>query len=118
MAQTQSIVQTGRGARLERMRTVASLMDVQFNFLGIRYGFDSLIGLFPLLGDFVTACISLYILWEAYMLGVPEKVLSKMFQNVIIDAFIGGIPLIGDLFDLVFKANKRNLALVEEYLNA
>ncbi len=116
MATTYQLTTRGDTARLERVRMLAGLMDTQFTFLGVRYGFDTLIGLFPLLGDMVAAFISLYIIWEARLMGVPMPVLNTMARNVLLDTLIGGIPLAGDLFDVFFKANQRNLALIENHL--
>lgn len=102
--------------RLNRMRGIAKIMDSEFSFLGISYGLDAIIGLIPWLGDVLTGIVSVYIVWEAYKIGVPEKMLRRMISNVIVDVFIGGVPVLGDIFDVLFKANKRNVAMVEKYL--
>lgn len=91
-------------------------MDARFSLLGYRFGLDSIIGLVPWLGDVAGGVISIYIIWEARKIGVPEKMTNNMIVNVLMDVFIGGVPVLGDIFDLVFKANRRNVAMIEEYL--
>jgi hypothetical protein len=103
-----------RGRVEERLRFLARLMDAQFVVPGTRwrFGFDSLLGLVPGIGDVGTALISLYIIAEAQRLGVPRRVLRRMAANVLVDVVIGTIPLAGDVFDAMFKANLRNLRLM------
>lgn len=100
------------------MRWLAVLMDARFEILGIRVGLDSIIGLFPAVGDIAAGVVSVYIVWEARRIGVPDDITGKMMLNVLIDVLIGGIPVIGDLFDLAFKANLRNMAMIEEFIAA
>jgi len=106
-----------RLARLRRMRGLARLMDTALRIPGTRFSFgaDSVIGLVPGVGDFAGAAISLYIVNEARRLGVPNDKLFKMLANIGFDAAAGSIPLIGDLFDVYFKSNRRNLDLVLEH---
>lgn len=105
--------------RLERLRSLAHLLDDHFAIPGTRYriGLDGLIGLVPGIGDAVTTAISLYIVLEARRLGVPVGKLGRMGLNVGLDALFGAVPLVGDLFDVAWKANKRNLNLVLEHLD-
>ncbi len=105
-------------ARLNNLRRVAWLIDGAFRlpFTRFRFGLNSLIGLTPAAGDAVLAAISLYIVNEARLLGVPGPLLAKMIRNVAIEAIAGAIPVIGDLFDAAFKANLRNLAIIEDHL--
>lgn len=100
-------------AALERMQTVASVLDESIPIPGIGYriGLDPLVGVLPVAGDVVTGLCSLYILVEAGRLGVSRGTLAKMFGNVAVDAVAGSVPLIGDLFDSVWKANLRNVRL-------
>lgn len=104
--------------RLQRLRRLAWLVDGAFKlpFTRFRFGLNSIIGLAPAAGDAVLAMISLYIVNEARQLGVPTPVIMKMLGNVAIEAVGGAVPLVGDLFDVAFKANLRNLALIEEHL--
>lgn len=103
-------------ARLARIQRIASLMDAEFRVAGVRFGLDSLIGLMPAFGDAIGGLISLYIIWEARKIGVPREVINKMIARVLLDVFIGGIPVLGDVFDIVYKANQRNVATVEQYV--
>ena len=84
---------------------------------GIRFGVDSILGLLPGIGDAGSAVVSLLIINEARRLGVPKTLLVHMLYNVGVDTGIGAIPLLGDLFDVYFKANKRNADLILEYFD-
>jgi hypothetical protein len=81
-----------------------------------RLGLNSLIGLPPVAGDAMLTAISLWIVWEAKRLGLPRKKIARMLGNVAIETALGTVPLVGDLFDVVWKANLRNLAIVEKHL--
>ena len=112
---------TSRAAsRLSRLRTIAWLVDGAFRVPGtkFRFGLNSLIGLTPAAGDAVLAAISLYIVYEARKLGVPRDLLMRMLGNIGIETAAGAVPIVGDLFDMGFKANLRNLAIIEEHLNS
>lgn len=98
-------------ARLDR---IAKMLDSQFSFLGIRFGFDSILGLVPVVGDAAALGISGYLIAEAARAGARKRTLLKMVLNTGIDATLGSIPLIGDLFDVFFKANQRNVRLVRD----
>ena len=103
--------------RLRRMSAIANLMDtaVTIPLTRIRLGADSVLGLAPVLGDVAGAAISLVLVNEARRLGVPREKLLGMLLNVGIDAFGGSVPILGDLFDVYFKANKRNVDLVLDH---
>lgn len=81
-----------------------------------RFGVDSLVGLAPVAGDAVMAAVSLYFVWEARRLGAPPSLLARMVGNIAVDAAGGSIPVVGDLFDAAFRANLRNVALLEDWL--
>lgn len=102
---------------LERLRWLGNLLDNSIPVPGtnFRFGLDSIIGLVPGVGDLVGGALSLYILIEAARLGVPRSLLARMGSNVVVDVLVGGIPLLGDLFDAGFKANMRNLALLQQH---
>ena len=104
--------------RLARIRRLAWLIDGSARLPGttFRFGLNSLIGLVPAGGDAVLAGLSMVIVWEAHKLGVPRPVLARMVANIGIEAIGGAIPIAGDAFDMVFKANLRNVALIEDYL--
>lgn len=79
-------------------------------------GADSLVGLIPGLGDVMGGALSAYIIVEAARLGVPRHVLVRMVANLGVDMAVGSVPVLGDLFDVAFKANRRNMNLVERHL--
>jgi hypothetical protein len=101
--------------RLRRMRLLSHLLDEWLRIPGTSYriGLDGLIGLIPGVGDVAGALLSAYILREAYKLGVPMPTLMRMAGNIGLEAVIGAIPIVGDVFDFAWKANKKNLALVD-----
>jgi len=82
----------------------------------IRFGADGLIGLIPGIGDAITSAISAYIVCEARRLGVPRHLLLRMIANVAIDGMVGAIPVAGDFFDVMFRANQRNVRLLRRHL--
>lgn len=103
---------------LERLRTLARLLDsaVQIPGTSYRFGLDALIGLVPAIGDFVGALFSTVIIFQAARLGAPKSTLVRMMANVGLDTIVGGVPLLGDLFDVGWKSNIRNVALLEAHL--
>jgi Domain of unknown function (DUF4112) len=105
-------------ARLKRVRLLSRLLDEQFRIPGTRYrvGLDGLLGLIPGVGDAAGALLSTYILYEAMRLGAPSTVLLRMVANIGIDTVGGAIPVVGDIFDIAWKANKKNAALLHAYL--
>jgi hypothetical protein len=107
-----------RAQRRRRLETLAWLMDHSIPLPGVQYriGVDGLLGLIPGFGDAVGALVSTYLIGEAARLGAPRSVLVKMAFNVGLDALLGAIPLFGDLFDFAWRANRRNLRLLDAYL--
>jgi len=106
---------------LERtLQLLALLTDNVFRLpgLGWRFGLDPLIGLFPIVGDLASALVSLYIMQTATQFDVPRSTLARMALNVAVDYLLGSIPLIGNVFDFWWKANYRNVQLLERALNA
>lgn len=105
-------------ARVKRLRRLARLLDSQFAIPGtkIRFGLDSILGLLPGAGDTVTAMMAAYIVFEAWRIGISKQIIGRMLGNLLIDWVIGSIPVIGDIFDVGFKANERNIRLIEEEL--
>lgn len=102
----------------KRMRRLAWLMDSSITIpgLNVSIGVDPLLGLFPWFGDTIGAVLSSFILAEASRLGAPKSVLWKMAFNVAVDALVGAVPFVGDLFDFAWKANQRNVQLLDKYL--
>lgn len=103
---------------LTRLRGLTRLMDQAFGVPGTkwRFGLDALFGLVPGLGDVVGGVIAVYALHVARQLRAPGVIQLHMLSNIAIDATVGTIPIIGDLFDFVFKAQTRNLALLDNWL--
>lgn len=94
---------------------VVALLDDRFRIPGteVRFGLDPIIGiLFPGLGDAVTGVGSIGLLGLAFQRGVPRIVIFRMVVNIVVDAIAGALPLVGDVFDVAFKANRRNLDLI------
>jgi Domain of unknown function (DUF4112) len=109
-----------RGQRgLERLRVTARLFDQAFAVPGTkwRFGVDALFGLVPGLGDLAGAVVAVYALHVARIFRAPASVQLHMLGNITVDALVGTIPVIGDLFDFFFKAQTRNLALLEQWLD-
>ncbi|WP_225317707.1 MULTISPECIES: DUF4112 domain-containing protein [Haloferax] len=101
---------------LERLRTVSFYLDNAIEIPGTNYriGLDPILGFVPGVGDTVGSALSAYILVEAAMMGVPRATLARMFGNVLLDATVGSVPVAGDVFDAAWKANARNVRLIED----
>lgn len=82
---------------------------------GYRVGLDGFIGLIPGLGDFISSLLASLIVIEANQAGVPRTVLMRMLINVLIDTAVGSLPVVGDAFDFIWKANQKNSALLRQY---
>ncbi len=93
-------------------------MDSKFSIGPIRFGLDSIIGLIPGVGDSVGAALSSYIIFKAWSLNVSGATLGRMVLNTAIDSIVGAIPIVGDLFDVAWKANTKNLALLEKEMRS
>jgi hypothetical protein len=103
--------------RVVRIRSLARVLDTAVRIPGtdIRFGLDSIIGLIPGLGDVSGAVLSGYIVLASARLGVPPSVVSRMILNVLVDTAIGTVPVIGDVFDVAWRANIRNADLLEKH---
>jgi len=108
-----------REQRLARLDALAKLLDVAFILPGtnIRYGIDGLVGLIPVVGDIITTAISLWLVREARALGAPWHVTARMLGNVALDGVVGMVPLAGDVFDVMFRANVRNVRLLRRWMD-
>lgn len=103
---------------VQRVRKLSQLMDTQFKVGGVRFGLDPILGLFPGIGDFVTSAVSFYLIHLAWQLKSPPILLFRMGINVLIDGLIDLIPFVGNFFDLFWRANERNLKLLENYISS
>lgn len=108
-----------REQRIARLEAIAKLLDVAFILPGtkIRYGIDGLIGLIPVIGDIITTVISLWLVREARALGAPWYITARMLGNVAVDGVVGIVPFVGDAFDVMFRANMRNVRLLRRWLD-
>ncbi len=102
-------------AAMVRIEALARVMDsiVAIPGTNVRLGFDALLGLVPVVGDVVSQAISSYIIWEARRLGVSRWTMTRMIGNSLLDMTVGAVPVVGDAFDVAFRANLRNLALLK-----
>jgi hypothetical protein len=107
-----------REAVLKRLELLARFLDDAIELPGIRYriGWDGVIGLVPGVGDAISALLSGYLVWEAHRLGVSGGTMLKMIANIVIDMLVGAVPVLGDVLDFAWKANRRNLQLLREAL--
>jgi len=108
-----------REQRLARLEAMAKLLDVAFILPGtnIRYGIDGIIGLIPVVGDIIATALSLWLVREARALGAPWHVTARMLGNVAVQGVVGAVPVAGDAFDVLFRANMRNARLLRRWLD-
>ena len=104
--------------KLKRIRKIAKLLDTAVGIPGtkIRFGLEPILGILPGGGDLITAIISAYMIYLAASFGLEKSEILKMIKNVAIDTAIGSVPIAGDIFDAYFKANIRNLEILENHL--
>ncbi|MGL5879743.1 MAG: DUF4112 domain-containing protein [Xenococcaceae cyanobacterium] len=105
--------------KVNRLRRLSQLLDnaIPIPGTGYRVGIDPILGLLPGGGDTLTGALGAYIIIEAARMGIPRKVVGQMVRNIIFDSIIGIVPVLGDLFDVGWKANVRNIALLEKHLH-
>ena len=77
---------------------------------------DAIVGLVPVAGDVISGLISSYLIWEARRIGAPRWLVARMMANTLLDTTLGAIPLVGDAFDVMFRANMRNMALLRRHM--
>jgi hypothetical protein len=108
-----------REQRIARLEAMAKLLDIAFVLPGtkVRYGVDGLIGLIPVVGDVIATALSLWLVREARALGAPWHVTARMLGNVAIQGVAGTVPFAGDAFDILFRANMRNVRLLKRWLD-
>ena len=106
-------------ADMQRVENIARLMDsaVRIPVIGYRVGLDGILGLIPGVGDVATLLPAAYIIYLGQRMGAPRRVLLQMGANVAADTLIGTIPLIGDLFDFVYKSNRRNVEVLRRHVD-
>lgn len=106
-----------RARTLRRLRRLARLMDSTWRvpLVGWRFGLDPVLGLLPGGGDAAGLAVGAYIVYQAKQMGAPPELLARMAANIALDSLLGSVPVLGDLFDAVFKANTRNIDLLERW---
>ncbi|MBS1302812.1 DUF4112 domain-containing protein [Loktanella sp. SALINAS62] len=109
---------TDHETRLQRLEKMSVQLDSAFRIpvIGMRVGWDAIIGLIPGIGDTLMMVPALMIIAEAKRLGAASHVVARMGLNTAMDVLIGSIPIVGDLFDARFKANRRNVAILRAHL--
>lgn len=102
--------------KLLRLKLLSERLDDSIKIPGTnqKIGIDAIVGIIPILGDFIGVIFSTYIMYSGIKMGVSSKIVKKMAANIAIEFIIGSIPIIGDIFDALWKANKRNVELIEE----
>jgi hypothetical protein len=108
----------GSEESVARLEALGRLMDGAFVLPGtnIRLGLDAIIGLVPVAGDVISGLVSSYLIWEARQLGASRWLIARTMGNTLLDTTIGAIPLVGDAFDLLFRANMKNMALLRRHM--
>ena len=101
-------------ADLKRVRVLADLLDQRLSIAGFKFGLDAIIGLIPAVGDTIALAAAAYPLHLAHKHDLPKRVQRRMLFNIVVDYLVGIVPIAGDLFDAVYKANMRNLKLFEQ----
>ena len=102
--------------KLIRLKRLSERLDNTFTIPGTKYkiGIEALIGAVPIIGDLIGGILASYIMYSGVKMGAPPRIIARMAVNIAIDFAIGSIPIIGDLFDLVWKANRKNVELIED----
>lgn len=100
------------------IRWLADWLDTKFEIPGVkwRFGFDSIVGLIPGIGDLITTVLGGYIVYRAHELGAPKLLIARMLGNLAIDSVVGAVPIAGDMFDFAFKSHMRNVRLLLRWL--
>jgi hypothetical protein len=109
----------GTDEAVTRLEALAKLMDGSLVIPGtnFRLGLDAIIGLVPVVGDVISGVISSYLIWEARRLGAPKWLIARMMANTFLDTTIGAIPVVGDAFDVIFRGNMNNMALLRKHMD-
>lgn len=107
-----------RHPEIEKLSRYATLLDSRYRIPGtsIRFGWDAILGLIPGAGDLATAGPAAYLIYRSYRLGARKSAIARMAINAGVDLTIGVVPLVGDIFDVAFKGNRRNIAILEQEL--
>ena len=103
--------------KIEQLRRIAELLDGQFRIPGtdIEFGLDAIIGLVPGIGDLICGGISMWLIREARRLGAPRWLIARMVWNVAVDVSVVAVPVLGDMLDVAWKANRMNIELLSRH---
>ena len=107
-----------RRQSVERLDRLARLLDIAFVVPGtnVRFGIEAIIRLVPGIGDAIASALSCIIVYEAKRLDVPAHLYLRMIGNVILEGAVGAVPFVGDAFDVLFRANRRNIRILRDYM--
>lgn len=109
---------TNSNPQIKNLKTLSTWLDSQFKGpFGMRFGLDALLGLIPVVGDLATTLVSFYILVQAAQMGCSPATIARMGINIAIENFMDMFPILGNIFDFFWKANNKNLNLIERHLN-
>ncbi len=103
---------------LKMARFITDLLENKFGIGKFKFGFDPLIGAIPGFGDIFTLGFSLYLVWIGIKMKIPQEKIVEMVRNVILDFLIGLFPFLGDLADVVYRANSKNMKILETYAHS
>ena len=108
-----------RATSIKRLRSLSYVLDNAIPIPGTTYriGLDPILGLLPAVGDYVGTALSAYIVLQAAQMGASRATLSRMVLNIILETVVGTVPVVGDLFDATWKANAKNIALLETHID-
>ncbi len=100
-----------------RIEMLAKALDSAIRIPGtnVVMGIDAVLGLVPVIGDAISAAIASYIIWEARRLGAPRWLIARMAMNTTVDTLVGSVPVFGDVFDVAYKSNLKNIALLKRH---
>lgn len=120
LVEPELITNSSRHERLEQLGKFAELMDGQFRIPGtnIQFGLDAIIGLVPGIGDLVCGAMSMWLISEARQMGAPQWLIARMIWNVAVEVGVGAVPVVGDLFDVAWKANRKNIQLLRQHFES
>lgn len=106
--------------KMQQLEKLAKVMDGQFGIPGTKWrlGLDAVIGVVPVVGDLAGAAVSSYLIWQAWTLDAPKPLMWKMARNTLVETVGGIVPIFGDIFDVFWRANQRNVALMRGHLKS
>jgi hypothetical protein len=110
---------TPKESELRRLRNLAFLLDNAFEIPGINYriGIEPILGLVPVVGDAIGYAFAAYLIWQARRFEAPPEMITRMFLYATLDFVVGSIPVVGDIFDFLFKPNARNVRMLDQWLS-